>query len=176
MVFTVSDLRKMAQHNFLRLPIHIFVFSIFNCTILPTTGFELRISGVGSDRSTSWATTTTLYMATSISSPSKIFHLNYKLCGLVSAVQCLRYVLWGSLFRYKHILKVKFVIHWFFWLPYFKQLQETRWFIETLKLHHRGDATRLLSLKWQNTSHERKSLRVVLLNASQAVATLPGFS
>ena len=39
-----------------------FVFSIKSIAylILPTTGFEPRISGVGNDRSTSWATTTTV--------------------------------------------------------------------------------------------------------------------
>ena len=41
----------------------VFVFTTANinynqCKILPMTGFEPRISGIGSDRSANWATTT----------------------------------------------------------------------------------------------------------------------
>ena len=67
----------------------IFVFSIqlkvkqCNIKFLPMTGFELRTSGVGSDRSTNWATTTAsslYYISVSFSRCHVSFYLFLSVC------------------------------------------------------------------------------------------------
>ena len=57
----VAEINSMTMIFFVKKSIHghfFLCFWLFNVIFLPMTGFEQRTPGVGSDRSTNWATTT----------------------------------------------------------------------------------------------------------------------